>query len=60
MCRTVDEVIGGSILYLLPDLLQLEVHYFRLKRDIIHDIGRVLTGTMEDSVEHCFWVYVHG
>ena len=28
MCRNVDEVIGVSILDLLPDLLQLEVHCF--------------------------------
>ena len=60
MCRNFDGTIGSSTLDLLPDLLQLEVHSFRLKGDIIHDIGSVLTVTMEDSVEHCFWVYVHG
>ena len=52
MCRNFDEITGSRILDFLPDFLQLEVHCFRLKVDIIHDIESDLMGTVEDSVEH--------
>ena len=29
MCRNVDEIIGISVLDILPDCLRLEVHCFR-------------------------------
>ena len=56
----VDEIIGISILNLLPDYLQLEVHCFWVKGNRSRDIGDGLTDIMDYSVEHCVWVYIHG
>ena len=58
-CRNVDDIIGSGVLDLLPDFLHLEVYYLRVKGDRSRDTGDGLTGIMEDSDEHCVWVYVH-
>ena len=48
----VDKVIIISILNFLTGFLHLEVHFVRVKVDKSRDIGYVLTGIVEDSVEY--------
>ena len=51
-CRHVDKIIGSSILYILPDLLQLEVHCFRFIGNKRCDKGEEHTDIAEESFEH--------
>ena len=59
-CRNFDKVIGSSVLDILFNLLHLEVNFLWYKGDRRRDIGNVLTVIVEDSVEHCTWVYIRG
>ena len=50
----------SSILNILTDVLQLEMNCFGY---IGHTSGgkrKVITDILENSFEHCFWVYIHG
>ena len=58
-CRKVDKIIVGSLLNILPGFLQLEVHCLKCKGDRSRDMGDDHTVIVEDSVEHCVWVYIH-
>ena len=46
-CRSIDEIIGSSVLDLLPGFLHLEVHRSRVKGYRSHNIGDGLTGIVE-------------
>ena len=59
-CINVEQVIGSRVLNFLPGFLHLKLHCFWFKGDRIHDMGDVLTEILEDGVEHCILVYVHG
>ena len=55
-CRNFYEIIRSSVLDFLTDFLHLEVHCFWSKGDRSCDIGHVLMGIVDNSVEHCVWV----
>ena len=57
-CRNVDEIIGSSILDILSDFLQLEVHCFSFIADRSGYTGKFNTDIVEEVFKHFFWVYM--
>ena len=58
-CMNVDEIIGSSIMDILYDFLQLEVHCFKFIAYRSGYTGKANTDIVEESVKHCVWVYIH-
>ena len=58
--RNVDEIIKGSVLYILAGFIQLEVHYFGCIGHTRSDKYKGHMDIVKEIFEHCLWVYVHG